>query len=64
MPAGPYAGGHAHAQVKEASLGSPAATQHPIAVSVGAVLEGSVGVVEPHRKLTNPGSERDVGIPC
>lgn len=53
---GPTQGGHAHAQVKEASLGVLLRHNTSIAVSVGAVLEGSVGVVEPHRKLTNPGS--------
>ena len=54
----PMRGGHAHAQVKEASLGVLLRHNTSIAVSVGAVLEGSVGVVEPHRKLTNPGSGR------
>ena len=58
MP-GPTLGGHlyavaAHAQVKEVSLG--AGTSHT--VLVGAVLAGSVGVTEPHRKLTNPGSRK------
>lgn len=44
-------GGHVHAQVKEVSLGCCSIT-----VLVGTVLEGSMGAMEPHGKLTNPGS--------
>lgn len=53
---GPTRGGHAHAQVKEVSLGVLLQHSISIAVLVATVLEGSVGVVEPHRNLTNPGS--------
>lgn len=42
--------------MKKVSLGVLLQHSVSIAVLVGTVLEGSVGVVEPHRKLTSPGS--------
>lgn len=42
--------------MKEVSLGVLLQHSTSIAVLVGTVLEGSVGAMEPHGKLTNPGS--------
>ena len=42
--------------MKKVSLGVLLQHSVSIAVLVGTVLEGSMGVVEPHRKLTSPGS--------